>query len=406
MDNEPWTLTARWVFPVARPPLERGVVTIAGERIVAVEASRKSKVDVDLGDLAILPGLVNAHTHLDLTGARGQCPPTTDFTQWLRQVVAFRRGRTPEQVRGDIAAGVEQAIASGTTLLGDIASEGVSLSLLSAAACRAVVYYELLGLTQERAEEAIAKARVWCDQSRMAGPRLGLSPHAPYSVQCTLFQQALDMALTHDVPLAVHVAETAEELELLKNHQGRFKRFLHALGVWNPAGLVGSVDELCSMYRRARVLWIHGNYLSGFEDLPSHHSIVYCPRTHAAFGHPPHPFRKFLERGARVALGTDSLASNPDLDILAEARLVRRLHPDLPAVDLLFMLTLAGAEALGYADETGSLAVGKSADLVALPLARVRPKDPQELIFDSDEKVTRVMLRGQWLQNNKPPGKT
>jgi cytosine/adenosine deaminase-related metal-dependent hydrolase len=128
-------------------------------------------------------------------------------------------------------------------------------------------------------------------------------------------------------------------------------------------------------------------------------TVVYCPRTHAAFGHPPHPFREFLKRGVRVALGTDSLASNPDLDVLAEARFIRERYPDFPGDQLLRMATLAGAEGLGWADKTGSLTPGKSADLVAVPLPDRGEGDPHELIFggsDPPGSRRRSMWRGLW----------
>src|SRR5580704_832430 len=111
----PWTLTARYVFPVDALPLPQGVVTIAGDKIAAVEPQGTRSADVDLGNVAILPGLVNAHTHLDLTGLRGQCPPTPDFTQWLRGVIAHRRKQTPEQIAADIQIGIQESMTAGTT---------------------------------------------------------------------------------------------------------------------------------------------------------------------------------------------------------------------------------------------------------------------------------------------------
>src|SRR4051794_4094825 len=108
MNTRPWTLTARWVLPIDGPPLERGTVTIDGDRIAAVGPRGSAAIDVDLGDVAVLPGLVNAHTHLDLTGLRGQCPPTPDFTHWLRGVIRFRRERSEAQVLEDVSAGVAE----------------------------------------------------------------------------------------------------------------------------------------------------------------------------------------------------------------------------------------------------------------------------------------------------------
>ncbi len=144
-------------------------------------------------------------------------------------------------------------------------------------------------------------------------------------------------------------------------------------------------------------LIVHGNFLSpAVASFPKNATVVYCPRTHAAFGHPPHPFREFLARGVRVAVGTDSLASNPDLDVLAEIRFLHRLYPDVPGDVLLRMATLSGAEALGWADETGSLAPGKSADLVVVPLP-ARNDEPHHLLLDSDLAVCKVLFRGGWV---------
>src|SRR5262249_17505086 len=156
--------------------------------------------------------------------------------------------------------------------------------------------------------------------------------------------------------LMTHLAESREELQVLATHHGPFVEFLTRLGVWEPGGLAASPERVVRLCRPApRILLAHCNYLSSEIALPDHAPLVYCPRTHAASGHSPYPLRDFLARGIRVALGTDGLASNPDLDLLAEARLVRRLFPDLPGQQILRMATLSGAEALGLGDRTGSL---------------------------------------------------
>ena len=140
----------------------------------------------------------------------------------------------------------------------------------------------------------------------------------------------------------------------------------------------------------------HCNHLAPSTRIPRNSTIVYCPRTHAAFRHPTHPFREFLQRDVRVCLGTDSLASNPDLDILAEARFVHAKYPDFPGDALLKMITLSGAEALGWANETGSLEPGKSADFVVVPLPDREASDPHELLFADHAADRRTMFRGQW----------
>jgi cytosine/adenosine deaminase-related metal-dependent hydrolase len=389
-----WSLTARWIFPVDGPPLERGIVTLAGDRIAAVEPHGSRTADVDLGDAAILPGLVNAHTHLDLSGLRGRCPPSPDFTGWLRQVIAHRRTTTPEQTAADIRAGLAEALRFGTTLVGDIAGRGASWNWLAEAPVRSVVYYELLGLPEEQAAAAWEAWKQWLgERPRLPSCRPGISPHAPYSVRWLLFAAAAGQA----APVATHLAESAAEIELLGLRRGPFVDFLQELGVWDPDGLAEGPEHVLRLMTGPTPLAIaHGNFLPAGGYVPANGAIVYCPRTHAAFGHPRHPFRDFLARGVRVALGTDSLASNPDLDVLAEVRFVHARYPETPGATLLRMATLAGAEALGWQDETGSLTPGKSADLAVVPLTGDNA-DPHDLVLCSTQPVSAVMFRGRWV---------
>lgn len=399
------TLTARWVFPVDGPPLPGGTVSIAGERIAAVEPRGQRVADTDLGNVAILPGFVNAHTHLDLSGLRGLTPPSPDFIGWLRQVIQFRRITTAEEVDQQIGAGIAESLCFGTTLVGDIASEGKSWRQLAAAPLCATVYRELLGLTENRATAAWEGLSWWlAGLSATSRCKPGISPHAPYSVRSSLFFGAAKLGS----PVAVHLAETIAELDLLANRSGVFVSFLKELGVWDPEGLADDPDQILRLLNStAPVAIIHGNYLRAGAPIPANATIVYCPRTHAGFGHPPHPFRAFLARGVRVALGTDSLASNPDLSVLAEARFLHGLYPDFPGAILLRMGTLNGAEALGWADVTGSLTPGKSADLVVLPLPNQEYPDPHALVLATSLPVQAVMVRGQWVrqggQGSGPP---
>jgi cytosine/adenosine deaminase-related metal-dependent hydrolase len=393
-----WTLTARWLFPIEGVPLERGTITVRGERILSVEPHRSRTADFDLGNVAILPGLVNAHTHLDLSGLRGRVPPTEDFTAWLLAVIQHRRSLSPSQVETDIATGLAEALAHGTTLLGDISAQGLSWPALAAAPVRAVVFHELLGLPSVRAHQAWAAACAWLhDHPATPTCRPGLSPHAPYSVRSTLFQAAAHLSQAQPIPLTIHLAEARAEWELLERQAGPFVAFLSQLGVWDPLGLVPDAEATLRLNAKsASVLFAHGNYLHPHAAVPRGGTIVYCPRTHAAFGHKPHPFRQFLAAGVRVALGTDSLASNPDLDVLAEARFLHRLYPDVPGDVLLRMATLSGAEALGWQKEAGSLAAGKSADLVIVPLPTEEGKDPHLLLLNSTLPVRSMLWRGEW----------
>jgi cytosine/adenosine deaminase-related metal-dependent hydrolase len=385
------TVTARWIFPVTQPPAPHGTITIRGDRIVALEAHTTRRADVDLGNVAILPGFVNVHTHLDLTGARGRCSPDPDFSQWLRRVIAFRRSRTPVEVQADIAAGLTECTRFGATLIGDISGAGASWKLLSAASCRAVVFHELLGLSEERAQQSWQAAQEWLQQHPSTDRcSAGLSPHSPYSVHRTLYS----VLGAKPFPIATHLAETQAERELLLSHSGSFVSFLKELNAWDPSGLIAEPEEIVPLLPHG--IFVHCNYLDRATAFTPGQSLVICPRTHAAFGHPHHPFPEMLRRGARVAIGTDSLASNPDLDILAEARFLRRQYPEVEPATLLRLLTLSGAEALGFEAVTGSLTVGKSADLVVVPLPDDARTEPHDLVFDSALPVQGVMFRGEW----------
>ena len=200
------------------------------------------------------------------------------------------------------------------------------------------------------------------------------------------------------MPVTIHWMESPAELELIADQTGPFVDFLKSLGVWEPANLMRDYRYTLAhaSLHSPHVILAHANYQSPDVNWRPNTTIVYCPRTHAAFGHPPHPFREFLGRGVRVCLGTDSLASNPDLDVLAEARFVRSRYPDFPGDRLLRMVTLSGAEALGWATETGSLAESKSADFVVVPLPDADAPDPHALLLADHAGERRTLFRGEW----------
>ncbi len=395
----PWSLSARWVLPVDRDPIEGGIVVIQGERISAVEKHGDRKPDRDFGDCAILPGLVNAHTHLDLCGLRGAIPYTDSFTKWLCAVIGQRRSLSNEQVETDICGGLDQCLKYGTTFVGDISGNGLSWPILSRSPLRAVVYYELLGLPKARAKRAWADAKAWLTaHPPTATCRAGLSPHAPYSVRRSLFRCAASLAARAKVPLNIHLGETQEEMDLLVLRSGPFIDFLKDLGVWDEKGLT-TFSQLRDLHRSLDpVAFAHGNYV-GWLRLGPGNSFVYCPRTHAYFGHAHHPAFYQMAQGDNVALGTDSLASNPDLDMLAELRFLSERNPRVDGATLLKMATLNGAKALGWQRETGSLTPGKSADLLVVPLTGAESVDPHRRVFDASATSVRrrVMIRGQWV---------
>jgi cytosine/adenosine deaminase-related metal-dependent hydrolase len=401
-----FSLTARYVFPVAGPPLAGGCVTIAGERIVEVAANASGPC-VDLGNVAIVPGFVNAHTHLEFSdcaaplGTAGMPLP-----KWLRMVIAARRDAAGNAAAA-IARGLHESLQTGTTTIGEIATGGWTEQSLAAAPVDLLAYFEMRGLLAERVPERLADAERVVALAGAAQPphrwRVGLSPHAPYSVHPELLVGLVRLAHAHDLPVAMHLAESREEVELLATGGGPFRQFLEELGVWDATAFshgTRPLEYLQVLAAAPRALVVHGNYLSDeeLEYLAIHAermTTVYCPRTHAYFGHARHPLPRLLALGASVALGTDSRASNPDLGMLAEMRLVARAFPEIAPAEVLRLGTLAGARALACETETGSLERGKLANLAIVELPTHDAADPHELLLDGTLPVVATYYRGQ-----------
>ncbi len=331
---------------------------------------------IDWGSAVMMPGLVNAHSHLELTRLHNQLTGIETFTGWLAQIVRRRRDWAPEDYTESVRRGARMALESGTTLVGDISTSGFARRALIGEKIRAVVFEEVLGLAPDRARQSLAElecriARGDCDPLLT----VGASPHAPYSVSPQLYVGVAELAHKKALPLATHLAETRAELELLKSGSGEFREFLTQLAVlppeWKAPGIppVQYLDGL-GVLERAPLL-AHCNYLD--QDaiariLGRRCSIAFCPRSHAFFGHEEHPVRRLLDSGINVALGTDSLASNDSLSMLDEIRFLRRSRKDLKSQEIFRMATVNGAAALGFGSTLGRLRRGCWADIAILGL--------------------------------------
>jgi cytosine/adenosine deaminase-related metal-dependent hydrolase len=406
-------LRARYLFTAEGPPLRDAVVVLAGSRTVAIESARTGQPAIDLGNVAILPGFVNAHTHLefsDLTAPLGS--PGIPFADWIRLVVAYRRSRTEAKRQSASLAGLRENSRFGTTSVGEIATVGWPIEAFfpnSDNVPEATVFLEALGLRPERIESAMTAAREHLALAAKHSVRIGISPHAPYSVHPDLVRQLAGLSSVAGVPLAMHLAESSEEMELLQTGEGSLRDLLVEFDAWDPNAIRRQsrpLDYLRILASAHRSLVIHGNYLAddeiAFVSAQSERmALIYCPRTHAYFGRAPYPLAKLLQSGALVALGTDSRASNPDLNLLEEMRTVRACD----AVDpqrIVEMATINGAKALGRESEVGSIAPGKRADLAVVRLADVPTDDPYELLFDTGSTVESTIRSGRILAGRVP----
>lgn len=395
----PTSFRARTIFPVDRPPIENGVLTIDGEHILSVgPASEATGMVHDLGEVALLPAFVNAHTHLEFSHLEkplGQ--PGMRLIDWLPLAIAERQNLGHDAARS-IALGIQESLFAGTAAVGEIATAEAT-AYHGDFPLQLTTFLEVIGFSRARADSAFAAVEDRLNASLTAGHAVGLSPHAPYTVSPALLDKLMQLARQQNLPVAMHLAESAEELDLLATGTGPFRDLLEARSMWDPAAIPADSSPLDYLQRLAlapRALVIHGNYLDADEhDFLATHSdhmaLVYCPRTHAYFNHPQYPLAAALKAGVNVALGTDSRASNPDLNLLAELRQVALNHPEVAPDQVLKMGTLAGASALGREQECGSLAVGKLANFIALPM----PGDSLAELLAANTPPSAIYLHGR-----------
>jgi cytosine/adenosine deaminase-related metal-dependent hydrolase len=398
-------LRARWVAPVVGPPLRDGWVQIEGDRIVGVhsaaEAPRPNDESIDLGDVVLTPGLVNPHTHLELTCYAGQIAPGS-FWDWIPPLVKLRAapGQWEREQQG-ARDGAWQSLRAGVTCVGDISRCNLSWPVLKSIPIRKVCFVELLSLAdlppRNVAELRDAAAAVAED----ALLTVGITPHTPFTVPGHEIRGAIALAAELNRPWCTHWAETPEECAFVQGRQAGVHPFLDALleqcQIRTPKMAPVAYLRDCVAGLPAGAL-AHVNYADagdGERLAADGHVVMYCPRAHRFFGHPPHPYRDLQRAGVTVALGTDSAAGNEDLALLREAQHVHCNLPDAPpAEDLLRMITLDAARALRLEGVVGSLAAGKQADLAAFPLAP-DVSDPVAALITAAPAPTGVWVAGR-----------
>lgn len=406
-------LRARVVVPVSAEPIENGAIGVAGSRITFVgrwqdvPAAERGQV-TDLGDVALLPGLINAHCHLDYTDLAGQLAPTPSFTDWIKGLAELKEDCGYSEYAQSWLNGARMLLTSGTTTVADIEAVPELLpEVHNATPLRVHSFLEMTGVKSRRAPaEILNEIVVRIDSLRSPRGSFGLSPHAPYSTVPELFQLSARVARERRWRVTTHLAESLPEFEMFSRRRGdlyqwlRLQRDVSDCGAGSPVqhaarnGLLGP-----------NLLAVHVNYLAdGDAELLAKRQthVVHCPRSHAYFKHQRFPARELAVAGVNLCLGTDSLVSvlkkrgqRPRLSMFDEMRALTATEPELAPRDILRMATVNGAAALGLRGQIGVLTPGAFADLIAVPYAG-KPEHVYEALTRFQGNVQASMIDGEW----------
>lgn len=430
--------SARWVLPIASPPIEHGAVAVAGETIVGVGAREDlvarfpDAAPTDFGASVLLPGLVNAHSHLELTVMRGFLESEeTDFFAWLRKLTVARMSMTAGDLFVSAACGAIEAARAGITCVGDSSSAAAqSMKALGEVGLRGIVYQESFGPDPQLAKENVAKLQDQLAEMRAfesANVRAGVSPHAPYTVSAPQLDLIARLALDENLPLMMHAAESEAERLFMVDGAGPFAEGLRARGIAWQGQKISTIEHLARHgVLETRPLLAHCITVND-ADIETMRSagagVAHCPKSNAKLRHGRAPFARFLAANLNLGLGSDSVASNNNCDILEEARFATLLsrvrgtdfslggdssappQTEVCATDALFAATLGGARALGLDGQIGALAEGRQADLIAVALDGAHQQPPTNpvdaLIFSSSGRDVRMtMVAGKEVYRN------
>jgi 5-methylthioadenosine/S-adenosylhomocysteine deaminase len=359
---------------------------------------------LDLGRAVLLPGLVNTHTHLELTGFE-DAAPEAGFPEWIRRIRAIKAARTPEEYLAAARRGIAECWAAGVTTIAETGDTGAVFAGLIEMGASGIVYQEVFGPHPAQCEESMAglRAQVGSMRTRATGRvRVGVSPHAPYTVSGPLYQAVAGWAREERLPVAVHLAESRAETELVTSGAGAFAVAWRARGIPLPAE-AGAGDF------RSPVAYLDSLGVLGPETLCIHTvqidapdidclaargvAVAHCPLSNRRHGHGDAPLAALHRAGVRLGAGTDSVASVGRLDLLAEARAARGLA-GLSAAQALGLVTMGAARALGLEAETGTLTRGKWADVVAVEVARAGGDGPEEAVLAASPADTVLTMSG------------
>jgi cytosine/adenosine deaminase-related metal-dependent hydrolase len=398
-------IRARIVVTMHGAPIENGAVAVSGNRIVDVGRfedikTRNAGNTVDLGEQALLPGLINAHCHLDYTCLRGKIAPQKSFTDWVRAINAAKSQLSSKDYLSSTNDGFEEAKRFGTTAIANLTSFPELIPQVQPP-IRTCWFAELIDIrAPERANELVDSAIESLDKVRLTfvlsetegGATWGLAPHALFTASKDLFRRCEEVAQNANVLLTTHLAESREEMEMFRGASGPLYEFMKSIG--RPMDDCGNETPLGLFLGasggRALPNWIvaHLNELieSDFELLEGSNSkfhVVHCPRSHKYFGHSPFAFDRLRSLRFNVCLGTDSLASNESLSLFAEMRAFQKEFRSVSPEEILRMVTVNPARALRCENALGQIRPGLEADLIAVPCSGSTDICEQIIAFDA-----------------------
>ena len=372
---------ARWVLPITQPPIENGTVVERDGRITYVgsRANAPAGDDHDLGDAILVPGLVNAHTHLELTVMRGFLEDL-DFAQWIDKLRQSRNEILDQSRLLDSAKfGIIEGLEAGITTYADTCSSGVAMQAMQELGVRGIMYQEVFAPDPNRCDAALADITAMLDtleRQRTDLVSLGISPHAPYTVSDRLYAAAAKLASERQLPLAMHIAESQAEDDIVVRAEGPFADRWRKRGIEvrkrarSPIALLEQHEVLQPGSLLIHCVRVDEKDITTIARRGC--SVAHCPASNAKFGHGVAPILPMIAAGIPIGIGSDSVASNNRMDILDEARLAvlmhrgaARKHDAFGAHQALALATIGGAHALGLDQRIGSLEVGKDADLAA-----------------------------------------
>jgi aminodeoxyfutalosine deaminase len=404
-------LSADWVLPIDGDPIRNGAVRVHNGRIADV-GSAETLASVDkiahcFPGCVILPGFVNAHTHLSLT-ALGGVLPSTDLPTWIGKLVGMMRALDADDMAASAALGALRCLEAGVTVVGDIAYGPEPLASAADMGVGGTFYWEVLGVDSNRLLPVLEAEEFPTTKSDASSNRAhcGISPHSAYTCGPGLLRAVAEFARRHRYPVAIHVAESWAETELLEAGLGPLAPVAERLAHGFQPPHVSPVAYLASLGALDDALAVHCVHLApGDGKTLARHArgVAVCPTSNAFLHNGQPPVETLVSSGIRVGIGTDSAASNPAFDLFAEAHAVRGIFPSLTAERVLRMMTLEGADALGLAGSFGSLTRGKQADLVVMRLPSA--EDPAETVLTTGgaASVQAVLAAGIWRVRESQP---